>query len=348
MSSWPNARRTPRARFIRLALLALASLLLVNASAHAQQRALDPDENYRRLMQDRMEQTRRAMEETERRRFEEHKDESRFPSDAQAATKPGLLRALSPEQRQALAHTEKGLDYFAQHKFEQAIREYNEAIKLDPKLAAAHNNLGSAYFALTRYTEAAASFQQATELDPKYGQAHLNLALAYLKLGRESEARAAYTNAFRAYIATGDEHFQAKQYAEAEAAYQALLQIDPDYAPAHFRLGLLYNAAGRYAEAVQAFQHVLKSQPASAATYEALAESYYDQHKYNETIEAAAHASKLKPQAPGAHYLAGLAYAALDNLAPARAECDQLRELHADQYAQHLSDVIAKKMPSKP
>ena len=347
MSSLPDARSfSPR--LVSLALVALAALVWPTATTHAQARTSDPEENLRQLMQDRMEQSRRAVDETERRRFEEHKSDAPFPSDAQAATKPGVVRALTPEARQALAHTDKGLNYFAQHKFEQAIKEYDEAIKLDPKLAAAHNNLGSAYFALTRYTEAAAAFQQATQLDPKYGQAHLNLALAYLKLGREQEAHAAYDAAFNAYFTTGDEHFQAGRYKEAETAYQALLQIDPDYALAHFRLGLLYHTTGRFAEAVEAFQHVLKSQPESAVTYEALAGSYYDQHKYTETIEAAAHAIKLKPQAPGAHYFAGLAYVALDILTEARAEYDRLKALHADDYAQRLADTIGKKTANKP
>jgi tetratricopeptide (TPR) repeat protein len=347
MSSSPTATRFG-AQLISLALLALVSLLWPNVTTRGQARTVDPDENFRRLMQDRMEQSQRAVAETERRRFEEHKSDAPFPSDAQAATKPGLVRALTPEERQALQHTDKGLNYFAQHKFEQAIKEYDQAIKLDPKLAAAHNNMGSAYFALARYTEAAAAFQQATQLDPKYGQAHLNLALALIKLGREQEARAAYAEAFRAYVVTGDEQFQADHYKEAEAAYQALLQLDPDYAPAHYRLGLLYNAAARYNEALQAFQHVIKSEPQNAEAHEGLAESYYGQHKYTDALTAVTHALKLRPQTSSAHYLAGLTYLALDNPTQARAEYEQLKALHADDYAQRLADAIAKKTSIKP
>jgi tetratricopeptide (TPR) repeat protein len=344
ISSWSLCVRRCSLALLALALLSLAG----HVRTYAQGRTMNPDEGLRQLMQDRMEQSQRAVQETERRRFEDHKDDNSFPSDARATAKPGIVRALTPEQRQALAHTDKGLNYFAQHKFEQALKEYDEAIKLDPKLAAAYNNMGSAYFALTRFTEAANAFKQATELDPKYGQAHLNLALALLKLGREREARAAYAEAFRAYVATGDEEFQASHYKEAEASYQALLQIDPDYAPAHLRLGLLYNVAGRYNEATEAFQHVIKSEPQNADAHEGLAESYYGQHKYTQALEAITRALKLHPQAASAHYLAGLAYLALDNPVQAQTEYNQLKTLHADDYAQRLADAIAKKTSSKP
>jgi len=349
MSSLANARQPVWLRLAGRALLAPALLLLSGGSAHAQQRnQLDPNETYRRLARERMEQTQRAMEETARRRFEEHKDESRFPSDAQAATKPGVVHAVSPAEQQALAHTEKGLDYFARNKYEQAIKEYDEAIRLDPQLAAAHNNMGSAYFALGRYDLAINAFNQAIQLDPNYGQAHFNLALTYLKLNRLQDADTALIAATKAYYITGDERLRAGDREAAEAAFKELLQIDPNYPPAHLRLGIIYNADHRYNEAAQAFKLVLKSQPQNAAAYENLGEAYYGQHKYADALEATAHAIKLQPRAPGAYYIAGLAYAALDQPDQARAACAKLTELHADEYAQLLAAVIAKQSPHKP
>lgn len=333
----------------RALLFASLALALPQAVARAQQRMPDPNEAYRLLMQHRMEESQRAVTETQRRRFEEGKGSgTSFPSDAnKASAKPGVLNAASPEERKALAHNERGLDLFSKNKFEQAVKEYNEAIRAFPSLAAAHNNLGSALFALGRFEEAAASFRQAAQLDPKYAQAHFNLALALIKLGHEREANDSLVNASRAYFDAGEEHLREGRLPEAEASFNALLQIDPDDPPAHLMLGLLYNNAGRHAEAVASFERVISKQPDSADAYQNLGEAYIGLRKYAEAARAAEQSVKLRPNSPGAYYVAGLAHASLGKREQALAALDRLKELKADDYARLLSDFIEKKAPAK-
>ena len=336
-----------RRRNLLACLFAAACVPLCCLSARAQPRnQLDPNETYRRLAEERMRQTQRAIEQITRRRFEEHKDEARLPT-AHAA-RPGVVRAVTPEERAALEHTHKGLDYFAKQKFEQAITEYNEAIRLYPTLAVAHNNLGSAYFALARYTEAVAAFREALRLYPAYAQAQLNLALAYHKLGRAAEANDALRAAIKIYFTAGDEQLQAGARTDAEATYKELLQIDPDYAPAHYRLGMIYNANARYTEAVTAFQTVIRLQPQHTDAHAALAKSYFALHNYADAIAAAARAAQLQPQSPAPYLIAGLAHAALGQRAQAIIHYHHLTELHADEYARQLADAIEKKTPPRP
>lgn len=339
-------------RTLRLVLAALA--LTLSASAARSQigpsspQSMTPDANnsMSTLMQHRMEMTKRAIDETQRRRFEEGKPDSPFPSDAnKEAGKPGVVRALSPEEQKALAHNGRGLDLFSKGKFDQAVKEYGEAIRTYPQLAAAHNNLGSAYFALGRFEEAASAFRDAIQIDPRYAQAHFNLALAYIKLGREREANDSLMNAARAYDAAGDEHLKAGRFKEAEESYKGMLQIDPEYTPALFKLGLVCNATQRYEESVGYFRRVLQKKPTSPDAYEALGEAYFGQRKYAESASAAEQAVKLSPASPGPYYIAGLAHAALGERAKAQADLDKLRELKADDYVKQLSDFIEKKSP---
>jgi tetratricopeptide (TPR) repeat protein len=332
-------------RLLPLAAPALV-LLLPCVAARAQQPG--SSESYRVLMQHRVEMSNRSVEETQRRRFEEGKSNARFPSDAdKASAKPGVVRAASPAEQKALAHNERGLDLFSKGKLEPAIKEYEEAIRADPTLAAAHNNLGSAYFAAGRFEEAAAAFRQAVQLDPAYGQAYFNLALAQLKLGREKEANDSLLNAARAYNAAGETHLKAGRLKEAEEAFRGMLQIDADYAPALLRLGLICNADHRYEEAARHLQHVIRREPANADAHESLAESYFGLRRYEEAATAADRALQLTPDAPGAHYIAGLARAALHQRAPALAHLDRLKQLKADDYAKQLSDFIDKNSPAR-
>jgi tetratricopeptide (TPR) repeat protein len=330
------------------ALVASLFVLAAVSTAHAQSPAPDSSEAYRTLMQHRMEMSNRSVDETQKRRFEEGKSDSRFPSDAnKSGSKAGVVRAVSPEEQKALARNERGLEYFSKNKFEQALKEYEEALKLYPSLAAAHNNMGSAYFALARYEEAARSFSEAARLDPLYAQAHFNLALALIKLGREREASDALDAASRAYTAVGDEHLAAGRLKEAEESFRALLQIDPEYALAYERIGLVYNAARRFDEAAAAFKRALQKTPGDASALEGLAESYLALRDYNGAADAAAHAARLHPDSANAHYLAGLAHASLGQRDAALKDLSKLQQLKADAPAKLLSDFIEKKVPGK-
>ena len=332
------------ARALAASLFVLAAL----SASRAQSPATDSSEALNTLMQHRMEMSNRSVDETQKRRFEEGKSDSRFPSDAnRAGAKPGVVRAVSPEEQKALARNERGLEYFSKGKFEQAVKEYDEALKLYPQLAAAHNNMGSAYFALARYEEAARSFAEAARLDPAYAQAHFNLALALIKLGREREAGEALDAATRAYTAEGDEELAAGRLKEAEESFRAILQIDPEYAAAHERIGLVYNAAQRFGEAAASFKHALQKTPDDAPTLEGLAEALIGLRDYNAALEAAAHAARLRPDSANAHYLSGLAHASLGERDAALAELSKLQQLKADAPAKLLSDLIEKRAPEK-
>ena len=337
---------TPRRRRTFI-LLTLAVVALPCAEARAQ-RTMTEAESMRTIMQSRMELSRRSIEETRRKRFEEGKSDTAFPSDAEkGSAKAGVVRAATPAELKALKHNERGLDLFSKGKLEQAVKEYEEALRADPALAAAHNNLGSAHFAAGRFEEAAAAFRRACELDAVYGQAHFNLALAHLKLGREKEAHEALTAALRAYNTAGETHLKAGRLQEAEESFRGMLQIDPDYAPAHLRLGLVYNAARRFDEAATHLQRDTARHPTNSEAHEALAEALFGQNKHQEAATSADRALKLAPDSPDAHYLAGLARASLGQRDAALAHLAKLRQLNSPDYAQHLSDFIDKKSPAK-
>ena len=336
--------RTTACRVIGALALSTASALSAS-QACAQQPS--SSEGLQKLMEHRQDMSRRAVEETQQRRFEEGKSDTNFPSDNANAAKRGVIPALTPEQRNALRHNERGLELFSKGQFDGAMKEYQEAIRSDPKLAAAHNNLGSAYFAAARFDEAATSFRSACELDPDYGQAFFNLALSQIKLGHEKEANDTLNAALRAYNSAGEKQLNAGHFNEAEEAFRGMLQIDPEYTPALLRLGLVYNFAGRYTEAAQFLRRGVERDSANAAAHELLAEALYGEQKYEEAVVSAEHALKLSPNHRDALYFAGLARASLGQREAALAHLDRLRQLNSPELTKQLQDVINQKAPAK-
>ena len=332
-------------RTIGALTLTMAAAFLVTVFA-PRVRAQQPssEEQLNTLMEHRQEMSKRSIEETQKRRFEEGKSDTTFPSD-RAILRRGVLHVLTPEQQKALDSNERGLQLFTKGKFDAAMKEYQQAIQFDPELAAAHNNLGTAYFALGRLEDASAAFHHACELDDDYGQAFFNLALVQIKLGQQKEANATLDLALRAYNSAGAAHLKARRLKEAEEAFRGMLQIDPEYSVALIGLGLVSNAARRYEEAAGYGRRVAEREPANVAAHEILAEAFYGGQKYEEAAASADRAIKLSPDSADAHYLAGLSRASLGQRDSALAHVARLQQLKSPDLAQQLSDFINKKTP---
>ena len=76
----------------------------------------------------------------------------------------------------------KGLSNFKQGNFEEALTQFEEAVKTSPDNAKAHYYLGLTLSRLGRNADAALALEKAGELDPKLPGLHLNLGIAYYKL----------------------------------------------------------------------------------------------------------------------------------------------------------------------
>ena len=72
------------------------------------------------------------------------------------------------------AHLDAGITLQELGRLSEAIAEYDEAIRLDPKLAEGYNNRGSAYHVLGQLQRAVVDFDEAIRLDPKYAGAYNN------------------------------------------------------------------------------------------------------------------------------------------------------------------------------
>ncbi|MEK6831215.1 MAG: tetratricopeptide repeat protein, partial [Thermoproteota archaeon] len=72
--------------------------------------------------------------------------------------------------------------------YADAIKAYDQAIKLDPKYREAWNNKGVALFNLGKYEVAIRVYDQAIKLDPNDADVWHNKGIALEKLGKYNEA----------------------------------------------------------------------------------------------------------------------------------------------------------------
>ncbi len=79
----------------------------------------------------------------------------------------------------------------------EAIREYREALRINPEAADVHNNVGVLLARQGRLPEAIAAYQEAIRLNPNLAEAYNNLGVIYWQKSSLSEARRAFQEALK-------------------------------------------------------------------------------------------------------------------------------------------------------
>ena len=85
-------------------------------------------------------------------------------------------------------HYNKGIEFYKQGKYDQAGKEFEQAIELKPNDVYALYGLGNTYYCKAKYDDAVKIYTKAININPDYAKVHYSLSLAYSKLGMTREA----------------------------------------------------------------------------------------------------------------------------------------------------------------
>lgn len=147
----------------------------------------------------------------------------------------------------AVAHKNRANAYQAKQLYDLAVSDYEEAIKLDPKLVDAIASRGILLTAAGRYADAIPDFTRVIEMDPKISSFALyDRGLAYEGLGLDdlaiedfSASIALEPREWRRFERRGTIYFRKGDYDRALADYEQALVINPVYAPALYARGVV-------------------------------------------------------------------------------------------------------------
>jgi Flp pilus assembly protein TadD len=164
---------------------------------------------------------------------------------------------------------------------DDAIAQYEEALRLKPDYAEAHNSLGFAWAQMPGHLDdARAQFEAALRLDPNSAGAHTNLGNVWSATpGRVNDAIAEYETALRLNPAYAEAHFNLGQaflkisgrLNDAVSHFEAVVRLRPDYAPGWHSLGLSWYQLGNLSAAAAAFRQELRLSPDDPLAQRALA-----------------------------------------------------------------------------
>jgi len=239
---------------------------------------------------------------------------------------------------------------------ENAISEFNQALKIDPNYALAYAGLGNAYWMEFRrldkgnelVAKASRNCEKALSLNPELvegrvclgnllnGQGQYEKAVEEFKRAVESNGQSddALRGLAEAYTNLGN-------FAAAEATYKNAIALRPNYWGVYSWLGLFYYSQARYPDAVAMFLKATQLAPDNYQGYNTLAGVYITQGRYQDALDTFKRSMDLRPSSD-AYTNLGYTYFLMHRFPEAIASQEQAVKLDGGnwEYWGNLGDAL--------
>lgn len=158
-------------------------------------------------------------------------DLSRYPAALRASTADMPSAAVRPPVNPPLSRELRGDIFMARKRFREAIDMYREC----KPSAVVENKMGIAFQQLQQTALAKRDYQAAIKMDPKYPQATNNLGTIYYSEHNYRKAIKTYKKALKLdpqsasmWVNLGSAYFSKRDFKRASDAYDEAMRLDPD------------------------------------------------------------------------------------------------------------------------
>jgi tetratricopeptide (TPR) repeat protein len=203
------------------------------------------------------------------------------------------------------AHFKLGTALVDEGRLEEALVPLTKAVHIQPYDLKARFNLGVVYFKLNRFDEAVKHFDETVKIFPSYepAQKKLNMARAM----RERMVVPADTNQAYSYMQSGLVLEREGKLEAAIGEYRKQLELKPDDVRIYQRLGMIYYRLRQFSEAVRHYTEVVRINPGLAEGHYNLGLALVEQGLIDKAVEHYRHALQIKPDFAEVHNNLGVA-----------------------------------------
>ena len=287
--------------------------------------------------------------------------QERQPDDywLSASLASALQEKKSPEAvwyyRVALALRPDGFSYESlaralarQGDFSGALRNYDAAIEIDPKVPSHHYNLGNALLDRGDVEAAITRYEKAIELAPGFVWAHFNLGVARQAQGELASAVKHYEKATeidpeyaKTYANLGAALTELGQFRAAIESYKKFLELDPNNAKAYYSLGRAFAEAAQPIAAIESYKKSIAIDPNDAHAYYNLGILLNDQRDLSAAIKQYKEAIRVNPEFVEAHVNLGAVLVNKGDTAAAIEHYKKAIEVAPNFFKAHVNLAIA-------
>ena len=251
-------------------------------------------------------------------------------------------------QQKEQEHLEAGKTSLAAGRLEDAIREFDKALNLNPALSEAHFYLGEAHSRAGDWDNAILHARRATDLSPKSPAYRNQLAMIFVQQKRYKEALPEVLKAIELrpakflefyYFNLAGIYRSLLRTDEALRAYERVLGIAPNFYPAHVAAGEIYLERHLLEKATQELALAASLEPKQARPYYLLGLTKTQAGKHSEALEAFRKALELNPSDHRIHYNVGMSLKLLGQQEEARKHLELFRTLLAKSTEQEYREL---------
>lgn len=148
---------------------------------------------------------------------------------------------------------------------------HSHTLRVTEKNWKAWNGLGYAYLDIGRYQQAMADFREALRIKPDYPEAWNNLGTVHGLLGQDEQGISYFLAALRlrpdfvdAWYNLGTAYGHLGRHLEASNCFRVALRFREDYVPAWVNLTIAYLSLGERGKAIETYQRLRRLDPAGA------------------------------------------------------------------------------------
>ncbi|MGD9972052.1 MAG: tetratricopeptide repeat protein [Desulfatirhabdiaceae bacterium] len=192
----------------------------------------------------------------------------------------------------------KGLVSLESDRKEDALKDFNKAVAMNPKFSLAYEGMGQAYFYMEDMEKARVAFQKAVDIDPGLWKTWVFLGMVHDRSRQYDAAITAYRLAIELrprdgalYNNLGVSLTHNQEYDAALTAFKKAIDLNYSEKRVYNNMGIALGLAGRHDAALEAF----RKSGREAQAFNNLGVVYLNQKKYTHAIQSFEKAIELEP-----------------------------------------------------
>ena len=228
-------------------------------------------------------------------------NEGEWEKSIQVTTK--LIQLKKEPHDRAMLYCIRSYAYITKGKYDLALEDLNEAIKLNPQYVDAYMGRGAVYIIKGEYDLALEDLNEAIKLNPQYVDAYMGRGAVYIIKGEYDLAVEDFNEAIKlnpqhvdAYMGRGAVYIKKGEYDRALEYFNEAIKLNSQHADAYLGCGVVYIKKGEYDLAVKYFNEAIKLNSRHADAYLGCGAVYIIKGEYDLALEYFNKAIKLNPQ----------------------------------------------------
>ncbi|HVN71096.1 MAG TPA: tetratricopeptide repeat protein [Desulfomonilia bacterium] len=202
----------------------------------------------------------------------------------------------------AETYVRRGIINEGKMEYDPAVRDFNQAILLDPYIFEAFYHRGYLFEKKGDHEQAIRDFNQAIKLNPGYVYAYISRGVAYRGKGEYDRAIQEFNKAiemnpyiFETFYSRGFTYEMMGQHDKALEDFDQAVGLDTNNLIVHYNRGNEYYRMGDFDWAVRDYDKAIKLNPAYANTYNNRGNAYRSMGQYERAIQDYDQAIQLNP-----------------------------------------------------